>query len=76
MQAAREAVWKGLERLPGWEMSRPSWRSEERLRAASAYFAGHLHRTERRPAVDASGATEAEALWELAAALEDAGDPA
>lgn len=57
--AAWEAVWAALERLRGWEASRPSWH-------ASAYYAGHLRRTDPRPAVDARGATEAEALRELA----------
>jgi hypothetical protein len=69
VEAAWEAVHQALDRLPGWEATRPHWRFEERLWAASAFYAGHLRRFADRPAVVSRGMTEAEALWELAEAL-------
>ncbi len=59
---AWEAVHAALDRLPGWEVTRPQWHPEERQWVASAFYAGHLHRFEHRPAVEARGASEAEAL--------------
>ncbi|MGO9177899.1 MAG: hypothetical protein ACLQBX_17610 [Candidatus Limnocylindrales bacterium] len=68
-EAAWEAVYQALDRLPGWEVTRPRWRPEEQLWAASAFYAGHLRRFAARPAVVSRGTTEAEALRELAEAL-------
>ncbi len=62
-------MYDALERLPGWEVTRPQWRSEERLWAATAFYAGHLRRFAARPAVESRGMTEADALRELAEAL-------
>ena len=67
---AWEAVHVALERLAGWEASRPQWHPDERLWAATAFYAQPMRRFERRPAVEARGMTEAEALRELAKALE------
>jgi hypothetical protein len=39
-EAAWEAVHQALERLLGWETTRPQWHPEERLWAASAFYAG------------------------------------
>ena len=69
IEEAWDAVHQALDRLPGWEATRSHWRSEERLWAASAFYAGHLRRFADRPAVDSRGVTEAEALWELVEAL-------
>ena len=74
-EAAWEAVHQALEHLPGWEATRAHWRSEERLWAATAFYAGHLHRVATRPAVDARGMTEAEALREVAEALRSRSRP-
>jgi hypothetical protein len=68
-EAAWEAVHQALERLPGWEAIRPQWHPEERLWAASAFYAGHLRRFAARPTVESRGMTETEALRELAEAL-------
>jgi len=68
-EAAWEAVHAALERLPGWEATRPQWHPEERRWAASAFYAGYLRRFAARPAVESRGMAEAEALRELAEAL-------
>ena len=68
-EAAWEAVHTALERLPGWEVTRPQWHPDERQWVAGAFYAGHLRRFEPRPAVEGRGVSEAEALGELAAAL-------
>jgi hypothetical protein len=70
-EVAWEAVHAALERLPGWEAARPRWHSEERLWVTTAFYAGPLRRLDRRPAVEARGITEIEALWGLAAALRE-----
>ena len=62
-ETAWEAVHAALDRLPGWEATRPQWHPEERRWVASAFYAGHLRRFEPRPAVEARGVSEAEALW-------------
>ena len=41
----------------------------QRLRAATAFHAGHIHRFDRRSTVQLRGMTESEALWELAEVL-------
>ena len=58
VEAAWEAVHQALDRLPGWEATRPHWRSEERLWAASAFYAGHLrpHETTKSPRRGVPGA--------------------
>ncbi len=47
----------------------PKRHPDERRWCATAFYAGHLRRFEPRPAVEARGTSEAEALRELAAAL-------
>ncbi|MGO9177817.1 MAG: hypothetical protein ACLQBX_06930 [Candidatus Limnocylindrales bacterium] len=37
--------------------------------AATAFYAGHIHRFDRRSTVQSRGMTEPEALWELADVL-------
>ena len=69
IEAAWEAVHEALDDLPSWEATRPQWRPDERLWATTAFYAGHLGRFAVRPEVELRGLTEAEALWELAAAL-------
>ncbi len=69
VEAAWEAVHEALDGLPGWEATRPRWHPDERLWAATAFYAGHLGRFMARPAVESGGLTEAEALRELADAL-------
>jgi hypothetical protein len=68
-EAAWGAVHVALDRLPGWDATRPVWHSEERRWVACAFYAGHLRRSDPRPAVDARGASEAGAPGELAATL-------
>ena len=51
-EAAWQAVHHALERLPGWEVTRPQWHAEERRWAASAFYAGHLRRFAVRPRIE------------------------
>jgi hypothetical protein len=73
--AAWDAVHDALARLPGWEASRPAYRVEERLWIATAHYIGWIRVLQRRPVVEARGATEADALRELAEALRPATKP-
>ena len=73
MSEETDAAWRAIDRalaqLPGWEAMRPSWHPEERVWHASAIYGRPMRRFDKRPAVDAQGATEAEALRGLAEAL-------
>ena len=59
---AWEAVHAALDHLPGWEATRPQWHADERRWVVSAIYAGHLRRSEARPAVEGRGVSEAAAL--------------
>jgi len=67
--SARDAVHAALPPLPGGEAKRPSWQEDERQWHATAIYARPKRRFDRRPVVEARGATEAEALRGLAKAL-------
>ena len=69
IEIAWEAVHAALDHRPGWEATRPQWHPDERRWVASAFYAGYLPRFDQRPAVEARGTSEAEALMELAEAL-------
>ena len=60
--AAWQAVHAALDRLPGWEVTRPHWHPDERRWVVSAFYAGHRRRFEPRPAVEGRGVSEAEGL--------------
>lgn len=66
---AMAAIRAALAQLPGWEISHPCWRSEERMWSACAYYAGPTGQSQYGPVVESTGVTEARALQDLAEAL-------
>jgi hypothetical protein len=73
--AAWDAVYEALARLPTWEAARPVYHVVERRWVATAQHNGHVRVGKVRPVVEGRGATEAEALRELAGALRPATSP-
>lgn len=66
LEAARAAVRAALERLPGWEAMAPC-----RLEHAGGWIAVARDRRSGRGSIEVAAPTEAAAMRELAARLED-----
>jgi hypothetical protein len=71
----REAAWDrvhdALARLPGWRAPQAQYHAEERRWHVTAYDGRPLGRGKPHEALEGTGATEAEALEELARRLEN-----
>lgn len=69
--AAWDRLHAALERLPGWRASRPEYHPDRGAWRATAYDGRPLGRGKPHEALEADGATEAEAIDRLADLVAD-----
>jgi hypothetical protein len=74
LDCARDDVRAALARLPGWHAGRPTYREESDSWLAAAYCGQMGDRRYSPGMLEASGATEAEALARLARMLQGRAD--